>query len=242
MAYSNSSRVTLSGRVDGTGHTVHATGVSGWVRATLLVGVMMAASWGHAGGVWTYVDAQGITHIGNVSPPPVKRLRWLGFDDRVKGTSQLSAVSQHPMRQPGYATVRSLLESAAQQHGLDPALVKAVAAAESGFQPDVVSPKGAVGLMQVMPATAARYGVAAHSPQQASVLLKDPDVNVHVGAKYLADLLRMFDGELELALAAYNAGEGAVLRHGRRIPPYPETQQYVTRVMRFYREMTGRNG
>lgn len=242
MACSNTSSVTLSGRIDRIDQTVSEMGGGAWLRAALLVGLMMAASWGHAGGVWTYVDAQGITHIGNVSPPPVKRLRWLGFDDRVKGTRPPLVVSQRPMRQPGYTTVRSLLESVAQQHGLDPALVKAVAAAESGFQPDVVSPKGAVGLMQVMPATAARYGVAAHNPQHALAVLKDPDVNAHIGAKYLADLLRMFDGELELAVAAYNAGEGAVLRHGRRIPPYPETQQYVTRVMQFYRAMIGRDG
>jgi soluble lytic murein transglycosylase-like protein len=93
--------------------------------------------------------------------------------------------------------------------------------------------------MQVMPTTAARYGVSASSPQQTFALLKDPEINVRVATRYLADLLRMFEGELELAIAAYNAGEGAVLRHGRRIPPYPETQQYVTRVMRYYRALTG---
>lgn len=194
-----------------------------------------------ANGVWTYTDAQGVIHVGNVAPPPVKRLEWLGFDDRIKGTPQRVA-GAHPTRLPGYATVRPLLESAAQRHALDPELVTAIAAAESGFRPDAVSHKGAVGLMQVMPATAARYGVSAPSPQQASALLKNPDVNVQVGTRYLADLLQMFDGELELAVAAYNAGEGAVLRHGRRIPPYPETQQYVTRVMRFYRALTGRSG
>ncbi|MEW6694576.1 MAG: transglycosylase SLT domain-containing protein [Pseudomonadota bacterium] len=203
----------------------------------------MAAPWVHARGVWTYVDAQGVTHIGNAPPPPVKRLEWLGFDDRIQGTPQRSTGAYpHPSRLPGYATVRPLLESAAQRHALDPELVTAIAAAESGFRADAVSHKGAVGLMQVMPSTAARYGVSAPNPQQAFALLKNPDVNVQIGARYLSDLLQMFDGELELAVAAYNAGEGAVLRHGRRIPPYPETQQYVTRVMRFYRALTGRSG
>lgn len=70
----------------------------------------------------------------------------------------------------------------------------------------------------------------------------DERVKVRVATRYLADLLRMFGGELELAIAAYNAGEGAVLRHGRRIPPYPEMQQYVTRVMRYYRALTGSAG
>jgi len=87
--------------------------------------------------------------------------------------------------------------------------------------------------MQVMPATAARYGVAANAAGGPHAVL-EPKVNAHVGSRYLADLLRMFDGDKELALAAYNAGEGAVLKYGRRIPPYPETQQYVAKVMRIY--------
>ena len=205
------------------------------------VGVLLFTSLSHAQGVWTYVDAQGVTHIGNASPPTGKHLQWLIFDKRV------NKVSPNPLppqltRFAGYADVRPLLESAALRHDLDPALVAAVAAAESGFRPDAISPKGAIGLMQVMPSTAVRYGVSAPSPQQASALLKDPVLNVQVGARYLADLLRMFDGELELAVAAYNAGEGAVWRHGRRIPPYPETQQYVKRVMHLYRALTGQGG
>ncbi|MDM7464284.1 MAG: transglycosylase SLT domain-containing protein [Tepidimonas taiwanensis] len=208
------------------------------IRAMGVIVAFVLSTDAGASGVWTYVDAQGVTHIGNAPAPPVKRLEWLGFDPRIQGLPQ-PAPASHPARLPGYASVQPLLASAARRHDLDPALVTAVAAAESGFRPDVVSHKGAVGLMQVMPATAARYGLAAANAQHASVLLKDPDLNVQIGARYLADLLRMFDGELELAVAAYNAGEGAVLRYGRRIPPYPETQQYVTRVMRFYRTLTG---
>ncbi|RYF39474.1 MAG: lytic transglycosylase domain-containing protein, partial [Comamonadaceae bacterium] len=90
--------------------------------------------------------------------------------------------------------------------------------------------------MQVMPATAARYGVAARPTAEGGGehAAMEPKVNAQIGTRYLADLLRMFDGDKELALAAYNAGEGAVIKHGRRIPPYPETQQYVEKVMRFY--------
>ncbi|MBU6467392.1 MAG: lytic transglycosylase domain-containing protein, partial [Burkholderiales bacterium] len=121
----------------------------------------------------------------------------------------------------------------------EPALVIAVAAAESAFNVQAVSRKGALGLMQVMPATAERYGVPARASVQGSgsVSLMEPKLNAEVGSRYLADLLRLFGGDKELALAAYNAGEGAVLKYGRRIPPYPETQQYVQRVMRFYRTL-----
>jgi soluble lytic murein transglycosylase-like protein len=116
---------------------------------------------------------------------------------------------------------------AAKAHRLDPALVHAVITAESNYNPDAVSVKGAVGLMQVMPDTGRRYGVQAKE-------LKHPEKNIRAGAQYLADLIEMFDGDLKLALAGYNAGENAVVRHGRRVPPYAETQAYVPRVLRFY--------
>jgi soluble lytic murein transglycosylase-like protein len=116
---------------------------------------------------------------------------------------------------------------AAKEHRLDPALVHAVITAESNYNPNAVSGKGAVGLMQVMPDTGRRYGVQAKE-------LKHPEKNIRAGAQYLADLIEMFDGDLKLALAGYNAGENAVVRHGRRVPPYAETQAYVPRVLRFY--------
>jgi hypothetical protein len=116
---------------------------------------------------------------------------------------------------------------AAKEHKLDPALVHAVIAAESNYNPNARSNKGAVGLMQVMPDTGRRYGVKEKE-------LKLPEKNIRTGVQYLADLIDMFDGDLKLALAGYNAGENAVLRHGRRIPPFAETQAYVPRVLRFY--------
>jgi len=108
---------------------------------------------------------------------------------------------------------------------IDPALLMAVIHAESGFNAAALSPKGAVGLMQLMPATAGRYGSA--DP-------RDPAFNVRAGAAHLQYLIGRY-GNLSLALAAYNAGEGAVERHGMRVPPYTETQQYVPRVMSLYR-------
>ena len=122
----------------------------------------------------------------------------------------------------------TLIDSAAREAALDPALVHAVIFVESGYNPAARSPKGAIGLMQVMPATASRYGV----PDPA----RSPHANLRAGTRYLSDLVQQFDGRLELVLAAYNAGENAVLRHGQRIPPYRETQQYVPAVLAKYRE------
>lgn len=117
---------------------------------------------------------------------------------------------------------------AAQSASLDPALVHAVIYVESRYQRKAISPKGAIGLMQLMPHTAARYGVkdAGHSPK----------ANLKAGTLYLRDLMQQFDSRLDLVLAAYNAGEGAVIKHSRKIPPYPETRQYVRNVTAKYNE------
>jgi len=121
-----------------------------------------------------------------------------------------------------------LIKKAADDNRLRPALVHAVVRAESAYRADAVSSKGAVGLMQLMPATAERFGVT--NP-------RDPAQNLRGGTTYLRELLEMFDNDLQLALAAYNAGENAVMRYGNKIPPYPETQGYVRKVIRFYQAM-----
>ena len=120
------------------------------------------------------------------------------------------------------------IDRAARDASLDPALVHAVIHVESRYNPAARSPKGALGLMQVLPETAARYGVAD--------VTRSVNVNLRVGTRYLRDLLNLFGDRIELALAAYNAGENAVLRHGERIPPYRETQAYVPAVLEKYRE------
>lgn len=119
----------------------------------------------------------------------------------------------------------ALIQAAARRHGVDAALVAAVVQVESARHPQVVSPKGARGLMQMMPATAARYGV--HDARR----LHDPATAIDAGVRHLKDLLRQHDGNTALALAAYNAGAGAVTRHGDRVPPYKETLLYVPAVM-----------
>lgn len=201
----------------------------------LLAGPWIAAA--RAQAVWQFVDRDGVTHMGNVPPSTPRGVIWLEGVGSASSASQPKAGGTHAAKLPGYAAAQPLLEEAARAQALEPALIIAVAAAESGFNADAVSRKGALGLMQIMPATAERYGVAGRSATGGWHAVMDPKLNVQVGSRYLADLLRMFDGDKELALAAYNAGEGAVVKHGRRIPPYPETQQYVDKVMRLYRTL-----
>ncbi len=121
-----------------------------------------------------------------------------------------------------------LIDTAAQDTALDPVLIHAVISVESGYNPAARSPKGALGLMQVLPETGARYGV--------KNVAQSPAANVRAGTRYLKDLMDMFDRRLELVLAAYNAGEGAVIKYGERIPPFRETQHYVPAVLARYQE------
>ena len=113
------------------------------------------------------------------------------------------------------------MEAAARRHGVDPSFALAIAQRESAFLQSAVSPKGARGVMQLMPGTARRYGV---DPRKL-------DQNIDAGIRYLRDLAELFAGDPVLVAAAYNAGEGAVLKHGRKVPPYRETQTYVPLVL-----------
>lgn len=133
--------------------------------------------------------------------------------------------ASHAMPQPP-AAIRRIIDRVAKETGLEPRLMIAVIAAESAFNVHAVSPRNAQGLMQLMPETALRFGV--RNPFDAAD-------NIRGGATYLHALLEQFDGDLDLALAAYNAGEGAVATYGA-VPPYDETIDYVDRVKRFYRE------
>jgi soluble lytic murein transglycosylase-like protein len=129
-----------------------------------------------------------------------------------------------------FKAVRHLIREAASQHGVEFELLQAVIATESGFDPEAVSPKGAVGLMQLIPDTAERFGVRPQGALSVSERLTDPRTNIQAGSRYLAWLIKHFNGDVRLALAGYNAGEGAVLKAGRRIPNYPETISYVQKV------------
>lgn len=141
----------------------------------------------------------------------------------------LAAVQSNGSSLRGYTTgsaeVDGYLIGSGTRHGVDPLLLYSVMHQESSFKSRAISPKGARGLMQLMPLTAARYGVTN---------IFDPKQNIEGGARYLRFLLDHFDGDLNLALAGYNAGEGAVEKYGWRIPPYSETQEYVRRISRRY--------
>jgi membrane-bound lytic murein transglycosylase B len=126
--------------------------------------------------------------------------------------------------------IETAIRDASRKFGVDAALVRAVIHVESAFDPKAVSSKGARGLMQLMPATAQRFGVTD---------VENPEQNVHAGTRYLRLLLDLFEGDLRLALAAYNAGEGAVIRYSRRVPPFAETQGYVRLVLERYRQLRG---
>lgn len=125
----------------------------------------------------------------------------------------------------GNNRIDGLIRTYAAQYDVDPYLVFCLMSQESGFIPGATSPKGAQGLMQLMPGTAARYGVT--NPY-------DIAQNIRGGTRYLKDLLKMFNGRVDLALAGYNAGEGAVMKFGNKIPPYDETRNYVRLILKRY--------
>jgi len=130
--------------------------------------------------------------------------------------------------------MQQTLMRASQHFGVDAYLIKAVIHAESAFNPRAVSPKNAIGLMQVLPTTAQDMGLQAQDGMSVEQLLTDPRVSIVMGTRYLSQQLQRF-GSVELALAAYNAGPGAVMRSGNRVPNYPETLAYIHRVQQLQR-------
>ncbi|MGD8956943.1 MAG: lytic transglycosylase domain-containing protein [Chromatiaceae bacterium] len=180
--------------------------------------------------VYKYRDARGHIHL---TDKPMNGMRLLKRYQIATGRSTRSPVTAgSAMRQmlKRRDELQPLIRDAAAESQLRPALIHAVVRAESAYRTDAVSSKGAVGLMQLMPATAERYGVDDR---------RDPVQNLRGGTQYLRDLLVMFDNDLQLALAAYNAGENAVIRYGRKIPPFQETQGYVRKVIQFYHAAGG---
>ena len=216
---------------------------------TLVVGLMLLFlnNFAHAD-IWGYVDERGTAHFAAEQVDKRYSLFFRGegeFDSRrdVPAASAAPSAAQAGAAarllslfdvSPTYKKLGIHLQEASRTHGVDYALLQALIATESGFDPVAVSPKGAVGLMQLMPDTARRYGVAGDSKNPVEKKLTDPRTNIKAGTRGLSYLLDLFPGQLELALAAYNAGEGAVQRAGNKIPNYKETQNYVKTVMQLY--------
>ncbi len=173
--------------------------------------------------IYKYVDKHGRviltdkpTHSG------YKRLvkTWKGWEEEKKLPKNFNWKKNQQKYDP---TIRSV----ARMYQLPHALVHAVITAESSYDPNAISKAGAVGLMQLMPETAKQYGVSNR---------RDPKENIFGGSRYLRYLLQLFNNNLQLALAAYNAGEGTVKRYGYKIPPYKETQNYVKKVIKYYQQ------
>ena len=193
-----------------------------YFKPLIFSGLMLAAAGAGAHGkIYTYLDSDGVRHYTDVPD-----------DNRYK----LLALSSHDITQSGdhydpavlarAAQYDSIIEKAAVSAAVEPNLLRAVIVVESGFNSRAVSKKGAVGLMQLMPATATRFGVSNRY---------DPLENISGGAAYLKFLMNRFGHDVRLALAAYNAGEEAVDRNGGQIPPFSETMAYVPRVLKIYR-------
>ena len=185
--------------------------------------------------IYSYKDERGVVHFTNITPSD-KRFKMIRREANNPAPVMPVSMGAPSVYMPPQATIQryaGIIEAAAQTHGVDSALVHAVISAESGYNATALSKAGARGLMQLMPATAQRYGVQN---------IMDPQENIHGGVKYRKDLLRMFSGNMELAVAAYNAGENAVIRYGNKIPPYAETVNYVPKVMDFYRKFQARKG
>lgn len=191
--------------------------------------------------LWGYIDGEGVAHVAR--QPLDSRYRLILPFATAEGTRQQGRVpgKKHAAGSlltwleyaPEVRAQQTWLREAAREHGVDVELLMALIAVESGFDARAVSPRGALGLMQIMPATGDQYATRAEAARPAQERLLDPRTNIHTGARMLADLTRRLGG-IDLALAAWNAGEGRVRRHGGRVPPYEETRAHVHLVLEIY--------
>ena len=198
------------------------------VRPGLFV-LLAACSMAARADIYAYTDPQGTTHFTNIPDDP----RYLLIVKSPVEAAPRGAPLPDARRAAAWlarsTSYDATITRAARDAQVHPALLRAVIVVESGFNPRAISKRGAIGLMQLLPSTARRYG---------AFNAFDPEQNIRAGARYLADLITRYgDDRLELVLAAYNAGENAVEKYGRRIPPYRETQAYVPNVIRMYRAL-----
>jgi hypothetical protein len=180
--------------------------------------------------LWGFVDATGMAHFA-ASQLDARYARVLGGVgmQRVPGKTDGGVALLNWLDiAPEVKAVQPWVREAAALHGVDADLLKAIIAVESGYQRGALSPRGAMGLMQITPETASRYA----TPADAARII-EPRINIHTGARMLADLMRRF-GRIDAALAAWNAGEGAVRRAGNRVPDIEETQAHVQLVLELY--------
>lgn len=200
--------------------------------------------------VWGFVDENGVAHFATERLDERYELYFTsrdGFGKQRRGRKEAGDAARPATGQPepakllaffdvspSYKQVKHLLREAATEHKIDYELLQALIATESGFDAGAVSPRGAVGLMQLMPVTARHYGVVADKKHTVARKLTNPRINIRAGSLYLRDMMSRFPGRLELALAAYNAGLTAVRRAGNRVPRFKETQNFVKTVLQLY--------
>jgi len=182
-----------------------------------------------AGPVYVYREKSGVVRFSSRPPPADIKAEIFTARGRAAGTSGAAWAWSTRGGRHTFQRYRHVIEQAARAHGLEVALIKAVIHAESAFNPTAVSRKGARGLMQLMPDTARLMGVRDSF---------DPTQNIYGGVRYLASLVTKFGGDMRLALAAYNAGPGAVERHGG-VPPFAETRAYVRKVLQLRARYAG---
>jgi soluble lytic murein transglycosylase-like protein len=198
---------------------------SSFIPAFLL---LLGCSLCRAGGnIYAYAAEDGSVSLSNVPADARFTLFVAGSEQNLApARPTVNRRSESVKAETRVVSYDTMVDEVSRTYGLESALLHAVISVESRYNPKAVSRKGAIGLMQLMPQTARRYGVSdAFDPRQ----------NLNGGAQYLRDLLRMFNNNVSLALAAYNAGEQAVMGHGNRIPPYDETQRYVPQVLDLYK-------
>ncbi len=201
------------------------------MAATYLAGTLMLAVGAPTAraDIWKFVDRNGVVNLSDRPMGPGSELLVRG-KKRVK---KANATGKHTTRyrKDNEKRYTGLIDGVSRELSLDRNLIHAVVRAESAYDPNAVSHAGAVGLMQLMPDTAKLYGV--HDA-------RNPTQNVYAGVLHLRKLIQQFN-DVVLALAAYNAGENAVINYGYKVPPYPETQNYVRKVLTFYRQYSNRN-
>lgn len=192
--------------------------------AMVLLAVAGPLAYSADAGIYAFIDSSGQIFLSNVPDDG----RYQRLDPPAASVAEVREPRGRVEPENAGPPYGDMITRVAALHGIEAALLHAVIWVESRYNAEAVSRRGAGGLMQLMPATAKRYGVAD---------VFDPVENIRGGAQYLAHLLKLFDDDLHLALAAYNAGENAVLKHGRRVPPYPETAAYVPKVVEIYNKM-----
>jgi soluble lytic murein transglycosylase-like protein len=194
---------------------------TGRVPILILIGFWLVRSaWAN---IYAFSSDDGVVNVSNV--PSDSRYTVL-IPSQQEVAPPVAVIARTQAKFANKVQYNQLVAEVARTYGLDSALLHAVISVESSYIPDAVSRKGAAGLMQLMPQTAKRYDV---------VNPLDPVQNLHGGAKCLRDLMKTFNNDINLTLAAYNAGKRAVVKHGNSIPPFRETRKYVPRVLAYYR-------